>query len=113
MRVESDGHRVRYRSRRRQGPPASSDVELRIGAPIAGQSDLEIFLTARFRLYAERVGRIWKADIAHPPWPLQKASVVTMEDTLVCAAGLPAPRGEALAHYAKRVDVQVGPPLPL
>jgi uncharacterized protein YqjF (DUF2071 family) len=113
MRVETDGHGARYRSRRRQGPPASSNVEVRIGGPIAGQSDLEIFLTARFRLYAERAGRIWKADIAHPPWPLQEASVVTIEETLVCAAGLPAPRGEALAHYAKRVDVQVGPPLPL
>ena len=83
----ADGHSARYRSERRQTPRASSDVELRIGAPIAGQSDLEVFLTARFRLYAERAGRIWKADIVHPPWPLQKASVVTIEDTLVRAAG--------------------------
>jgi uncharacterized protein YqjF (DUF2071 family) len=113
MRLASDGRTARYSSERLHGPAASSDIEVRIGDPIVQPSELDLFLTARFRLYAERAGGIWKADIAHQPWPLQSASAVRLTDTLVEAAGLPAPAGAPLVHYAKRVDVQVGPALPL
>jgi uncharacterized protein len=113
MQVARDGAVVRYRSVRRYGPPAASDIEVRIGDPIVEQSELEIFLTMRLRLYAVRAGRLWKADVAHQPWPLQRASATRVEESLVRATGLPAPAGALLTHYAKRVDVQVGPPTPL
>jgi uncharacterized protein len=110
MRVTCDGAIATYRSERRHGPPAGSDLEVRIGDPIVEQSELEIFLTMRLRLYAVRAGRLWKADVEHPPWPLQRATAVRIEESLVRAAGLPDPTGAPLTHYAKRVDVLVGPP---
>jgi uncharacterized protein len=113
MRVSCDGKTARYSSERLHGPKASSDVEVSIGERIPAPNELESFLTMRFRLYAERAGRIWKADIEHQPWPLQRATVSGLRDGLVQAAGLPAPAGEALTHYAKRVDVRVGPPVML
>ena len=113
MRVSCDGRTARYSSERLHGPKASSDAEVRIGDRIASPNALESFLTMRFRLYAERAGRLWKADIEHQPWPLHRASVAALRDSLVEAAGLPAPAGEALTHYAKRVDVKVGPPVAL
>jgi len=112
MRVECDGQSARYRSRRLHAPEAGSEIETRIGEPIVS-GELELFLTLRLRLYAHRLGRIWKADVAHPPWPLQRASVIRCRESLIRAAGLPEPTGEPLVHYAKRVDVTVGPLLPL
>ena len=113
MRVSCRDGIARYSSKRIQPPAASSEVEVRIGDPIADAGPLDLFLTMRLRLYSERFGRLWKADVEHPPWPLQRARVLRCRDSLVEAAGLPAPSGEALAHFARRVDVLVGPPLPL
>ena len=77
------------------------------GEPIPEPSELEVFLTARFRLYAQRAGRLLKADIEHPPWPLQRARATRLEETLTRAAGLPSMKGEPLTHFASRVDVMV------
>jgi uncharacterized protein YqjF (DUF2071 family) len=113
MRVTCDGRTARYASERLHAPRAASDVEVSIGEPIVAESDLDVFLTMRLRLYARRLGGIWKADVAHPPWPLQRAAATRWRDTLVTAAGLPKPEGEPLVHYAKRVEVTVGPSVPL
>src|SRR4051794_33802686 len=98
-RVACDGKTARYSSERLHRPRASSEVEVSVGDRIDAPSELELFLTMRFRLYAERAGMLWKADIEHPPWPLQRAKVVRLQDTLVEAAALPKPAGEALTHY--------------
>jgi uncharacterized protein YqjF (DUF2071 family) len=113
MRVECAGESVRYESERLVGPGARSDIEVQIGAPIAEPSDLELFLTARFRLYARRRGSLLRADIELSPWPLQQAHAVRLEQSLVQAAGLPDPVGPPLVHFSRRVDVMVGRGLPL
>jgi uncharacterized protein YqjF (DUF2071 family) len=110
MRVEYDGRSARYRSVRLQPPLAMSGIEVRVGASVDAPSELEVFLTARWRLYATRFSRILHADIEHPPWPLQRAEAVRLEETLLRAAGLPQPHGEVLAHFAPRVDVLVAAP---
>jgi uncharacterized protein YqjF (DUF2071 family) len=107
MRVECDGRRARYRSRRVPPMRAMSEIEVRIGQEIVQPAELEVFLTARWRLYAHRFGRILQAEIEHRPWPLQRAEVVGLKETLIAASGLPAPRGEPLAHFSRRVDVLV------
>ena len=108
MRVTCDGHRAKYSSRRRFSTLGRCDIELNIGDPIAQPSELEIFLTARFRLYAHRRSRILKADVEHQPWKLQRATVVKLDQDLLQAAGLPAIRSQPLAHFGGRVDVLVG-----
>lgn len=110
MRVESDGGAVRYTSRRLAGPPAAGAIAIRPGEPIPEPSPFEIFLTARFRLFAARAGRLLRADIEHPPWPLQRAAVERLDESLLRAAGLPSPAGPPLAHFARRVDVRVAAP---
>jgi uncharacterized protein YqjF (DUF2071 family) len=110
MSVEAGPQSVRYVSERIAGPPAETDIEIRPGAPIPEPSDFEIFLTARFRLFAKRAGRILRADIEHPPWPLQRAEVVAVSETLIRAAGLLDPSGPPLAHFSRRIDVRVAAP---
>jgi uncharacterized protein YqjF (DUF2071 family) len=108
MRVERNGGSIRYRSERLAGPAAGSDIEVQIGAPIAEPNELELFLTARFRLYARRQGRLLHAAIEHSPWPLQRGYVVRLAQSIVQAAGLPQPEGNALVHFSSRVDVLTG-----
>jgi uncharacterized protein YqjF (DUF2071 family) len=109
MRVERRGESIRYASTRRQRPKASSDIDVRIGERVVRPSELEVFLTARFRLVAKRGGRILRADIVHQPWPLQRARIARLEQNLLQAAGLPQNDAAPLVHFAKRVDVLVGP----
>ena len=55
--------------------------------------ELETFLTARFRLYSLRRGRLIFAQVIHVPWPLESARLVTLEQTLTDTLGLPRPAG--------------------
>jgi uncharacterized protein YqjF (DUF2071 family) len=110
MRVETGVDTVHYTSRRIAGPPAAAEIEIRPGEPIPEPTPFEIFLTARFRLFAQRAGRILRADIEHPPWQLQRAAVISLREALVRAAGLPDPSGPPLTHFSRRVDVRVAAP---
>lgn len=69
------------------------------------------FLTARFRLYASSGQRLYHAQIEHPPWPLARATVLNVRETLFEAAGLPSPRGAPIAHYAGELAVKIGFPV--
>src|SRR5262249_48645999 len=104
MSVERAPDGVRYRSQR---AGATTAIDIRIGEPIPQPDNLAIFLTERWRLYAYRFGRIWEAEVSHPTWPLQQAKVLRCQQTLLQSAGLPAPQGEALSHFAENVDVHI------
>ena len=110
MTVRSDDAGTHYASTRMHGPKAESDILVRPGEAIAAASELERFLTARYRLYARRGGRLLEAGIEHEPWPLQQASVLELRQNLIQATGLPEPSGKPLAHFARQVDVLVARP---
>lgn len=102
--------------RRWPGPRgASSRVVVRLGAPYApgDLGPLDHFLTARWSLFSVVGERATFARAWHDPWPLRRASVVTLDDQLITSAGLPAPEGDPLVHYSSAVDVRIGPPQPL
>ncbi len=113
MSVTCDGNRVQYSSRRHCSKLGRCDIEVNIGEAITQPSGLDTFLTARFRLYAGRGERIFTADVEHPPWKLQRATVVKLEQDLIQAAGLPAVQSQPLAHFGGRVNVLVGRLAPL
>jgi uncharacterized protein len=111
MGVRTDGERARYRCARRwpDGGPRSA-VETTIGDPLPRENvtELEDFLTARFRLYSRVRGRLRAAPADHAPWPLHRVEDVRVHDELVGASGLPAPDGDPLAVFSPGVDVSVG-----
>jgi uncharacterized protein YqjF (DUF2071 family) len=113
MSIEQQGDLWRYRSRRRwpQRGPASA-VEVRVGEaiPRGEESELELFLSARWALGTTLVGRTMWAEVDHPPWPLHRAELVTMDETLVTAAGLPAPTGEPIVLWSPGMEVRIGRP---
>ncbi|HWC97344.1 MAG TPA: DUF2071 domain-containing protein [Candidatus Sulfopaludibacter sp.] len=112
MRLERDGERVRYRGRRISPRSPGYEIEVRIGERIGEPSPLEVFLTARYRLYSCRAGKLRSAEVEHAPWPLQRAEVVSLRENLIEAAGLPAPEGLPLVHFSERVEVRAGWPEP-
>jgi hypothetical protein len=108
MRIE-DQH-LTYRSWRRWPDRlARTQIEVQFGDPIR-PGDLETFLTARFRLYSVRRGRLVYADIDHPPWPLCAAEALHVEQSVTTAAGLSLPQGNPVVHYSPGTMVRVGPP---
>jgi uncharacterized protein len=100
MSVERAGDVYSYTSRRREFGPTGqvrSAVRVQVGAPIAEPSELEHFVTARWRLHFALGGGTVQMPNEHPPWPLHRASLLHCSEELIAAAGLPAPVGEPVS----------------
>ena len=111
VQVRIAGDRVRYRCRRlHPAKPARCDAEVAFGTPLGESGDAELadFLTARYRLYTIVAGRLAAAEAEHRPWPLRRATVLSLKQNLLETAGLPAPDGEPLTHASPGVPVRVG-----
>jgi uncharacterized protein YqjF (DUF2071 family) len=112
MRVASKDGTIQYRSRRKWPHSAHvmSDIVVKPGPRFAVEEldERDHFLTARFRLYTLRGGRIGWAQIEHQPWPLARATVLTLNQNVIDAAGLPTPEGPPLVHYSADIDVKIG-----
>jgi uncharacterized protein YqjF (DUF2071 family) len=113
MRLDKTGDVVRYTSRRRwPGPlPAANAMAVRIGAPIEAPTPLEHFVTARWGLHTRAWGRTLHLPNEHPRWPLHRADLLDLDDSLIPATGLPAPSGPpASVLYSPGVPVTFGAP---
>ena len=66
---------------------------------------LEHFLVERYCLYTAQAESLYRAEIHHPPWPLQPAEA-TVELNTMPPDGLEA-TGEPLCHYSERQDVLI------
>jgi hypothetical protein len=114
MRLERKGNgTVTYTSERlRTGPrPATSAIAaVPQGVPSpAAPGTLEHFLAERYLLYASHRGQLYRGQVHHLPYPLQAAEVVSLDESLIAAAGLERPGTPPLAHFAAAVNVEVFP----
>jgi uncharacterized protein YqjF (DUF2071 family) len=99
---------IEYRSKRsRFFGKGSTEIGIEIGG-VVPTTELDHFLTARFRLYAAAKGRIAYAQIEHDPWPLQRASVTKLNEDLLENSGVTRPIGEPLVHYSEELLVKAG-----
>jgi uncharacterized protein len=113
MSIEHSGSTIAYRSARRwPRPKAASTTTVEIGEPFASEelTELDHYLTARWALFSAPRSGLHQARAFHDPWPLHRARLVELGDTLVTAAGLPNPEGVPLVHYAPSVRVRIGWP---
>ncbi|CAM3132672.1 YqjF family protein [Stackebrandtia soli] len=106
MRLDDTGDRISYTCRPGRTGQVSH-LEVATGKPIDSPSPLELFLTARWGMHS-RGGYL---ATEHPTWPLRKATILTCDDHLVEAAGLPGITREppASALYSPGVPVRFGP----
>lgn len=110
--VNEQDREVRYHNRRRWPTerPAELEMRYRIGEAL-GPSEpgsFEHFLAERYVLYAiDGAGELRIGRVHHKPYPLHRAEVLELRQTMVQAAGLPAPKGAPHALYSPGVDVDV------
>jgi uncharacterized protein YqjF (DUF2071 family) len=95
-----------------RGEPAELRAAYRPLGPVfnAEPGSLEAFLAERYCLYTDDgAGGLLRADIHHPPWPLQRASA-EIETNTMPPSSIPLPEQEPLLHFAARQDVVIWRP---
>ena len=109
-------HRIRYRGLRRWPGTAAYDLTLDIGSPLRQPDALQRFLTARWHLYSP--GRLRlpptgvslvRTTVEHVPWPLHNARIEHLEESVLGAAGLPAPTTAPVAMFSPGVATRFAP----
>jgi uncharacterized protein YqjF (DUF2071 family) len=114
MRLTRDGDLLTYACRRRWPGRAAGAMTVRVGEPIAEPTPAEHFVTARWGLHTRAWGRTLHLPNEHPRWPLRRATLEHLDDTLIAATGLPAPAGPPVSVlYSPGVPVVFGPPGPI
>jgi uncharacterized protein YqjF (DUF2071 family) len=105
MRCERVGEHVQYESSR--SGAAFSGRYRGVGDLFhAEPGSLEYFLTERYCLYTEDGGRLYRAEIHHPPWDLQRGEATVDLNTM---APLALPDEEPHVLFSPRQDVVVWP----
>jgi uncharacterized protein YqjF (DUF2071 family) len=115
--VDREDDRVRYTHERTQadGPAAGFAAEY---GPMGGTYNAEPgsfdhWMAERYCLYTvDEEQRVLRADIHHPPWPLQEASVDVAHNTMAEPYGIEL-AGAPTAHFAQRQDVVFWPLSPV
>jgi len=103
---------VGYASERRweSDVPAKLDVRYEVGDPLDAPRDgtLEHFLVERYYLYARADGgALLRGQVHHTPYPVQRARVVEMQESIVAADGIARPEQRASELWSPGVDVEI------
>jgi uncharacterized protein YqjF (DUF2071 family) len=111
MRARHQGETVDYESRRIDSSGPSAQLRASYG-PSGGRlpvddGSLERWLAERYCLYVvDRHERALRADIHHPPWPLQPARATVELNTMARPLGLELD-SDPLLHYSARQDTLI------
>ncbi|MBD0330751.1 MAG: DUF2071 domain-containing protein [Thermoleophilia bacterium] len=113
MAARREGDWISYRSARAEGEarPFVWEARYRPTGPAAPAlaGTREHFLAERYCLYTiDGEDRLARAEIHHPPWPLQPAEVEIELNTMAPTA-VELPDDEPLLHFAARQDVVIWP----
>jgi uncharacterized protein len=111
MRCAASGESVSYSSRRthHNAPGCAFVADYRPVSEVAipAPGTLEYFLSARYCLYtADPAGNLYRGEIDHDPWPLQRAEAAVQTNTMADSVGINL-SGEPLLHFSKYIDVKV------
>jgi uncharacterized protein len=110
MRIDRDAAEIHYRSERvrsEEVPAAAFAASYRpVAEPTpAPAGSLEHWLTERYCLYTlDERQHVLRAEIHHPPWPLQPAEAEIVRNSMTDQIGVGL-RGSPLLHYSARQDV--------
>jgi uncharacterized protein YqjF (DUF2071 family) len=113
MALDQTGETIHYTSTRSdsRGAPAELKTTWSFGERLLQSSpgSIESFLTERYCLYSEHKGRLYRSQIHHQPWPLQKADIGSYQSSMIESLGLPTPDSEPLLHYCEELSVDIWP----
>lgn len=105
---EADGW-LRYRSERthRRAAPATFAARYRPAGDVyaAAIGTFDHWLIERYCLYAaDRRGRIFRGEILHSPWPIQRAEVELAENGMAEQLGFSLPAVAPVAHFCRWIE---------
>lgn len=106
--AERDGA-IRYSAMRHDGR-AALEASYSPASPVyqSQPGTLDHWLTERYCLYARAPdGTMFRNDVHHAPWPLQRATASIDVNTYLQAHGLSVDAAPATLHFARRLDVIV------
>lgn len=110
LEIQQSGDHFRYRGRRRIPPHrASYDITVERHGPVQG-SMLDHFLTARWAMFSTYGRFLSRTAVEHAPWPLWRASVVDLHESLITSLGVPSPEGVPLVHFSPGVLTRISAP---
>ncbi|WP_078879281.1 DUF2071 domain-containing protein [Streptomyces sp. NRRL B-24720] len=101
LKIRTDGPVIHYTGERHGGGPRYR-LTVRPGAPVE-VTDLDVWLTSRWRSFTRSVGVLWETPVEHEPWPLARGTILDLHETLATSAGLSAPVGEPVVHFSSGV----------
>ena len=113
MTIRPEGEAFAYRSQRRGATEARLTARYGPVSPVyeATPGTLEHWLTERYCLYAQAAnGALFRTEIHHWPWPLQRATAEFPTNTVSAAGGLPVAGPPSYLHFSRRQDVVVWSP---
>lgn len=114
MTVDRGDRTISYTCRRKvpgpRGVTSRVDVEIGDSYPQDDLTELDHWLSARWRLFSVMFGRLWGAMAFHEQWPLQRAALLRFDDELVQASGLPHPSDAPITQFADRVNIRISAP---
>jgi len=110
--IAKTGSQVNYSSVRthRAAPAAKFSATYHAVGPVYRSADgtLDAWLTERYCLYStDALARIYRGEIDHQPWPLQRAAATIHVNTLGDWLGIHLDHSPATLHFAKSLDVRV------
>jgi uncharacterized protein len=102
-------HRYTMARRRPHAERATASIEFDVGERIPDDDvePLDHFLSARWALLAQRLGRVRYGAVEHERWPLHRIDRFEVHGTVLEAAGLPTPVGPPRALYSPGVAVDL------
>jgi uncharacterized protein YqjF (DUF2071 family) len=107
----TDPQPILYAGVRRRPEPLPASYLIRAiptgPARPAQPNTLEHFLVERYILYAVAHDRLYQGRVHHRPYPLQSATILSLDENLLASAGVSRPNTVPLAHFASGVDVKV------
>src|SRR6185437_4080010 len=110
MQIASEGTEVHFESNRRfSNASFVADYHPTSAVYEAAPGSLEHWLTERYCFFTVVRGKVFRTDIHHVPWPIQKADAEISVNKIAGAAGLPLDRPPALVGYVKQQEVLVWP----
>ncbi|MDO7882060.1 YqjF family protein [Salinibacterium soli] len=103
---------IEYRADRHVGA-GHSRLSIRPGAPLGESAPLDDFLTARWGLFARRWGRTHFLPNSHERWQLHSAELLSLDDSLLAAAGVPVSGAPESVLFSPGVTARFGRPRPV
>jgi uncharacterized protein len=109
MSMRRAGSRIEYTARRRGARDVRLDTAWSIGDEIGAAADgtRDHFLIERYSLYVTRRARLYRGRVRHLPYPLRRATLERLVQTIADAAGIPAPTDPPFCHCSPGVDVEI------